>query len=207
MPRESARLACQNRPKMLASCSGGMPGPVSEISKAIRPSSGRTVIVMRPPFGVNLIAFPTRFESTWSSRAESADTHGMSEGASYSSDSDAALANATRLGQTGEIRRLLAKGRTLLDGREWTDTLDYATSLVLRTDRIIIDPARPYVVRLEQLHTPSITLPADRDVITFAVAPNNRAASVWKSATSYTKRACLRRAAPRITGSAMSALA
>ena len=74
---------------------------------------------------------------------------------------DAALANATRLGQTGEIRRLLAKGRTLLDGREWTDTLDYATSLTLRTDRIIIDPARPYVLRLEQLHTPSITLPAD----------------------------------------------
>ena len=74
---------------------------------------------------------------------------------------DAALADATRLGRTGEIRRLLAKGRALLDGREWTDALDYETSLVLRADRVIVDPARPYVVRVEQLYAPSIRLPPE----------------------------------------------
>src|SRR5256885_831805 len=37
---------------------------------------------------------------------------------------DAALAEATRLGRSGEIRRLTAKGITLLAGREWTEVVD-----------------------------------------------------------------------------------
>ena len=71
---------------------------------------------------------------------------------------DRDLAEATRLGKTGEIRRLLAKGTTLLTGRPWTDVADYTNSLVIRTDRLVVDSSRPYSVRLEQIYSPSIQL-------------------------------------------------
>ena len=71
---------------------------------------------------------------------------------------DRELAEAARLGRNGEVRRLLAKGTTLLAGREWSDALDYATSLVLRTDRVVVDSTKPYAVRLEQIYSPSIEL-------------------------------------------------
>src|SRR6201989_1697958 len=51
---------------------------------------------------------------------------------------DAQIAEATRLGRTGELRRLFAKGIALLNGTPWTDTLDYSRSLVLRTPRVIV---------------------------------------------------------------------
>src|SRR5215831_2860055 len=57
---------------------------------------------------------------------------------------DAQIAEATRLGRTGEARRLFAKGLTLLSGREWTDALEYSTALVIRTEHIIADSSKPY---------------------------------------------------------------
>ena len=48
---------------------------------------------------------------------------------------DAEIAGASRSGNTNELRRLYAKGSTLLAGRPWTDSLDLSTSLRLRTDR------------------------------------------------------------------------
>ena len=71
---------------------------------------------------------------------------------------DRQLADATRVGNTGEIRRLLAKGTTLLAGRPWTPETDYASSLVIRTDRLVVDSGRPYTVRLEQIYMPAIEL-------------------------------------------------
>jgi hypothetical protein len=71
---------------------------------------------------------------------------------------DRELAEATRVGKTGEIRRLLAKGTALLAGRPWTDAADYAGSLVIRSDKVVIDSTRPYVMRLEQIYSPSIQL-------------------------------------------------
>jgi poly(3-hydroxybutyrate) depolymerase len=71
---------------------------------------------------------------------------------------DQQLAEAQRLGHTGEIRRLIAKGNTLLSNRPWTDALDFANSLVLRTDHVVADSTKPYPVRLEQIYTPSIAL-------------------------------------------------
>jgi predicted esterase len=71
---------------------------------------------------------------------------------------DRALAEATRLGNIGEVRRLIAKGMTLLSGNAWTDVLDYANSIALRSDRAFVDTTRPYSVRLEQIYTPSIAL-------------------------------------------------
>jgi poly(3-hydroxybutyrate) depolymerase len=71
---------------------------------------------------------------------------------------DRLAAEAQRLGRTGELRRLYAKGTALLAGREWTDADDFAASLVLRSDRVVVDSTRPYVVRLEQIFTPSIQL-------------------------------------------------
>ncbi len=73
---------------------------------------------------------------------------------------DKDLAEATRQGKNGEVRRLLAKGLTLLAGNEWTDALDFKSSLVLRSDHIFVDTSKPYVVRVEQIYSPS--LPLDR---------------------------------------------
>lgn len=73
---------------------------------------------------------------------------------------DAALAEATRLGRTGEARRLIARGMTRLDGRAWTPEEDYRHSLVLRAEHVFADPARPLTVRLEQIYAPDIDLGA-----------------------------------------------
>jgi hypothetical protein len=71
---------------------------------------------------------------------------------------DKQMAEATRLGRTGEVRRLIAKGTALLSGREWNDRVDFANSVVLRTDRQFVDPARPLTIRLEQIYSPAIAL-------------------------------------------------
>lgn len=71
---------------------------------------------------------------------------------------DAAIAEATKLGQTGEVRRQIARGLTLLDGRMWTPQLDYQHSLVLRAERTVVDTTAPYTVRLEQIYRPAIEL-------------------------------------------------
>lgn len=73
---------------------------------------------------------------------------------------DAALAEATRLGRTGEMRRLIAKAMTRLEGRPWTPEEDYRHSLVLRAERLFADPGRPLTVRLEQIYAPEIDLGA-----------------------------------------------
>src|SRR5438128_11375564 len=51
---------------------------------------------------------------------------------------DAQIAEASRLGRNGELRRLFAKGLSLLNGRPWTGELEYAYSIVLRTDRLVL---------------------------------------------------------------------
>ena len=71
---------------------------------------------------------------------------------------DREIAEAARLGKTAELRRLFAKGTTLLAGRPWTDVADYSNSLVIRTDRVVTDSSKPYTVRLEQIYSPSIQL-------------------------------------------------
>jgi poly(3-hydroxybutyrate) depolymerase len=73
---------------------------------------------------------------------------------------DRQIADASRLGRNGELRRLFAMGRTLLAGGVWTDTLDYANSMVVRSERVVVDSAKPYTVRLEQIYSPSIALSA-----------------------------------------------
>ena len=71
---------------------------------------------------------------------------------------DRQIAEATRLGHTGELRRLFAKGTVLLAGREWTDAIEYAGSLVVRTDHIVADSNKTVPVRLEQIYQPAIAL-------------------------------------------------
>jgi len=73
---------------------------------------------------------------------------------------DKDLAEATRLGRTAEVRRQVAKGLTLLAGKEWTDDLDFAGSLVLRSEHLFVDSAKPATVRLEQIYSPSLQLDA-----------------------------------------------
>jgi poly(3-hydroxybutyrate) depolymerase len=71
---------------------------------------------------------------------------------------DAQIAEAGRAGRNGELRRLFAKGMSLLNNRPWTDEVEYAGSLVLRTDRVVVDSAKTYTLRLEQIYAPSIAL-------------------------------------------------
>src|SRR5579872_157061 len=71
---------------------------------------------------------------------------------------DKDLNEATRLGKNSEVRRLLAKGMTLLAGKQWSDTLDFKNSLVLRSERVFVDSSKPYVVRLEQIYSPALQL-------------------------------------------------
>ena len=71
---------------------------------------------------------------------------------------DAQLAEAARLGLTGETRRLLAQGTTLLAGDPWTAQADYSASLVLRSEAVVVDPNQPYTLRLEQIYRPDIEL-------------------------------------------------
>jgi predicted esterase len=73
-------------------------------------------------------------------------------------DVDKAVAEARRAGNTAEIRRQLAKGMTLLNKDTWTPALDYRHSLVLRSERTVIDSSAPYAFRIEQIYRPSINL-------------------------------------------------
>jgi hypothetical protein len=71
---------------------------------------------------------------------------------------DKAIAEAARWGRTGEVRRLLAQGQTLLAGREWTDELDFSNSLVLRADAVILDSKQPGSIRIEHIYPPRLRM-------------------------------------------------
>lgn len=71
---------------------------------------------------------------------------------------DREIAAANKQGSTGEVRRQLAKGVALLDGTPWTPQLDYRASLVLRSERTVVDSTVPYLLRLEQIYRPAIEL-------------------------------------------------
>jgi poly(3-hydroxybutyrate) depolymerase len=71
---------------------------------------------------------------------------------------DKAITAATRAGDLGEARRQLAKGMALLAGSAWTPALDFQHSLVIRSERTIIDSSQPYAARLEQIYRPAIDL-------------------------------------------------
>ncbi len=73
-------------------------------------------------------------------------------------DVDKAVAEARRSGNIGEVRRQIAKGFTLLDKGTWTPQLDYRNSVVLRSERIVIDSSVPYRMRVEQIYRPAIDL-------------------------------------------------
>jgi predicted esterase len=70
-------------------------------------------------------------------------------------DVDRAIADARRTGNIGEMRRQLARGMTLLAKEAWTPALDYRHSLVLRSERTVVDSSAPYVFRIEQIYRPS----------------------------------------------------
>jgi poly(3-hydroxybutyrate) depolymerase len=68
------------------------------------------------------------------------------------------MSAATQAGRSGEVRRLLAQAATLLSGKEWTDELDFANSLILRGEEVCLDPGRPAAFRLEQTYAPRLLL-------------------------------------------------
>src|SRR5690349_10494419 len=68
---------------------------------------------------------------------------------------DKAIAEARRSGNTGEMRRQIAKGMTLLNREAWTPQSDYRSSLALRSERTVVDSSVPYAIRLEQIYRPA----------------------------------------------------
>jgi predicted esterase len=71
---------------------------------------------------------------------------------------DREMAEARRVGRMGDVRRLLAKGQTLLAGNAWTDELDFANSITLRTERVFVDTQKPFAVRIEQIYSSSLAV-------------------------------------------------
>ena len=71
---------------------------------------------------------------------------------------DAQLAAAAKLGRSSDQRRLYAKGFALLNRRPWTPETEFASSLLLRTERQVVDPSRRWSVRVEQAFATSIEL-------------------------------------------------
>ena len=71
---------------------------------------------------------------------------------------DSAIAEARRTGNTGELRRQLARGMALLSNEAWTPALDFSHSLVLRAERTVADSTQPFTLRLEQIYRPAIEL-------------------------------------------------
>ena len=71
---------------------------------------------------------------------------------------DKAIAAARAAGNTGEVRRQLAKGLILVAKEAWTPARDYRHSLVLRSDRVVADSSVPYTFRLEQIYRPATEL-------------------------------------------------
>ena len=75
-PPRDVFLDRQNRSKTCESSSAAMPGPVSQTSNTIIASRRATRSSTCPSFGVNLTAFPPRFENTCNMRSRSAATGG-----------------------------------------------------------------------------------------------------------------------------------
>ncbi len=87
-------------------------------------------------------------------------------------DVDKAITAATRAGNVGEARRQLARGMALLAGTPWTPALDYQGSLVIRSERTVVDSSGPYAARLEQIYRPAIDLtPAITARVSFLKRP------------------------------------
>jgi len=86
---------------------------------------------------------------------------------------DREMAEARRVGRMGDVRRLLAKGQVLLAGNAWTDELDFASSITLRTERVFVDTQKPYAIRLEQIY--SSTLAVDHNLTAHASLVKPRA--------------------------------
>jgi len=76
---------------------------------------------------------------------------------------DVQIAAAAKFGRTAEIRRLYAQAATVMARRPWTPEAEFASSLVARTDRQVVDPARRWSMRVEQIYAPTIQL--DRPLV------------------------------------------
>jgi predicted esterase len=90
----------------------------------------------------------------------------------------AALATeAQALGQTGEAHRRLAEAYTLLKGESWDGRQEYASSLALRPNDVVADPAMPFVARLTQVY-PASYKAAKSLKARVSLAPENSKAEV-----------------------------
>ncbi len=71
---------------------------------------------------------------------------------------DVLIASASKYGRTSELRRLYAHSIALLQRRPWTPETEFGSALVVRADRLVVDPARRWTMRVEQIYAPSMLL-------------------------------------------------
>jgi predicted esterase len=120
----------------------------------------RTLLFIALGIAVPATAFPQAQRSLQSLRVgyntRKATVNPQGELKAQIDEVDRQLAEATRAGRTGEMRRLIAKGTTLLAGRPWTPEIDFQNSLVLRTEHVVADSSKPYTIRVEQIYAPAI---------------------------------------------------
>jgi len=90
---------------------------------------------------------------------------------------DQQLAQAIRLGKTGEARRLYAQGTALASGRGWTPENEFTSSLALRTERVFVGPEKPMELRLEQIYSPLVELNSPLTVRVTVERPGGRGAN------------------------------
>src|SRR5262245_41872335 len=87
------------------------------------------------------------------------------------------LAKAIQLGKTGEVRRLYTQGTALAQGRGWTPENEFTSSLVLRTERVVVGTEKPIALRLEQIYSPSLELSNPLSVRVSVERPGGRGAN------------------------------
>ncbi len=80
--RDVGESICSNGSKIRPRCSAAMPMPLSHTSRTRPSSCGRARMPIRPPAGVNFMAFDNRFSSIWRTRSGSARTDGSDSGTS-----------------------------------------------------------------------------------------------------------------------------
>ena len=110
-PERSVRLLCQNRSKTNGRSSAAIPAPVSCTTTSTPFGCRNARIFTCPPSGVNLTAFPTRFESTCAIRSGLMLTSGSPASSSVSSVTPRDRASGASRSAVVAINAPIASGR------------------------------------------------------------------------------------------------
>lgn len=118
--------------------------------------TGLLIALVPAAAGAQALPSLTRVRVTYNTRKATTNPQGELKAQIDAVDKE--IAAAMRAGNSGEARRQFARGLALLAGTAWTPALDYQNSLVLRSERTVIDSSELYAARLEQIYRPATDL-------------------------------------------------